>query len=67
MGRSQQRLKRYIGKQSWTDNGRVVFDLPRDYDLESIVIRVAGTSTLSVAGTAVRAEAPLQEIGRAHV
>jgi hypothetical protein len=62
MARTQQRLKRYVGKQSWTDNGRLVFDLPRDYDLESIVIRVAGTSTLSVAGSAVRAEAPLQAL-----
>jgi hypothetical protein len=60
MGRPQQRIKRLVGKQTFTDNSRLVFDLPRDFDYESIVVRFYGTTTLSVAGTAVRAEAPLQ-------
>lgn len=62
MARSQERLKRFIGRQTWTDNSRLVFDLPRDFDYESVVIRVAGTSTLTVAGSAVRAEAPLHAL-----
>lgn len=60
MPRPQTRIKRYIGRQTVTDNQRVVFDLPRDFDLEAIVIRIAGSTTLTVAGAAVRAEAPLQ-------
>lgn len=60
MPRAQNRIKKYIGRQTFADNGRVVFDLPRDFDLESIIIRISGTTTLSVAGTAVRGEAPLQ-------
>jgi hypothetical protein len=62
MPRAQERLKRFIGRQTWTDNSRLVFDLPRDFDYESIGIRFAGTSTLSGAGTAVRAEAPLHAL-----
>lgn len=60
MSRAQNRLKRFVGKQTFVDNDRKTFDLPRDYDYESIVIRVYGTTTLTVAGSAVRAEAPLQ-------
>lgn len=62
IARPQQRVKRLIGRQSWSDNSRLVFDLPRDFDYESIVVRVTGTSALSVAGAAVRAEAPLQAL-----
>lgn len=60
MARTQNRLKQFTGKQTFADNARLVFDLPRDYDYETIGIRVHGTTTLTVAGTAVRAEAPLQ-------
>lgn len=60
MSRPQQRLKLFSSKQNFTDGSRVVFDLPRDYDYESIVVNIAGTTTLTVAGAAVRAEAPLQ-------
>jgi hypothetical protein len=60
MGRPQQRIKSFVGRQTFTDSSRLVFDLPRDYDYESLIIRISGTTTLSVAGSAVRAEAPLQ-------
>lgn len=60
MARPQQRVKRLIGRATFADNSRLVFDLPRDYDLESIQIYFEGTATPTVAGTAVRAEAPLQ-------
>lgn len=60
MARPQHRIKRFVGKQTFTDNGRLTFDLPRDYDYESIVVRFYGTTTLTVAGAAVRSEAPLQ-------
>lgn len=60
MSRAQQRLKRFVGKQNFTDNSRLVFDLPRDFDYEAIIVRFYGTTTMTVAGTAVRAEAPLQ-------
>ena len=53
----QQRIKRFVGKQSAVDSGRYVFDLPRDFDMESIIVRVTGNTVLTVAGTAVRAEA----------
>lgn len=60
MARPQRRIKRFVGRQTFTDNSRLTFDLPRDFDYESIVIRFYGTTTLTVAGAAVRAEAPLQ-------
>ena len=60
MARAQQIVKRIVGKQTFTDNARLVFDLPRDADYKSLIIRFYGTTTMTVAGTAVRAEAPLQ-------
>lgn len=60
MGRPQRRLKRLVYKGTFADNARPVIDLPRDFDYESLQIRVYGTTTLTVAGTAVRTEAPLQ-------
>lgn len=60
MARPQQRLKRFVGKQTFSDNSRLVFDLPRDFDYESIVVNITGTTTLTTLATSVRAEAPLQ-------
>lgn len=62
MGRPQQRTARVIARTIFTDNSRVVVDIPRDYDLEALVIAYDGTANLTVAGTAVRAEAPLQAV-----
>jgi hypothetical protein len=62
MSRPQNRVKRFVKSITLTDAQRDTIDLPRDYDYESIVIRFSGTSTLSSAGSAVRAEAPLQAI-----
>lgn len=61
-GRPQRRIKRFVKSITLTDGQRDTIDLPRDYDYESIVIRFNGTSTLSSAGSAVRAEAPLQAL-----
>ncbi len=60
MARPQTRIKRRVSSTTFTDNQRVSIDLPRDYDLEAVMIRISGSTTLTVAGTAVRAEAPLQ-------
>lgn len=62
MSRAQQIIKRLVGKQMFTDSSRLVFDLPRDFDYKTLMIRIYGTTTMTVAGTAVRAEAPLQLI-----
>ena len=62
MARPQVRIKRFVKSVTLVDAGRDTVDLPRDYDYESIIIRFSGTSTLSSAGSAVRAEAPLQAL-----
>lgn len=62
MSRPQDRFKRFVKRITLTDSGRDSIDLPRDFDYESLIIEFSGTSTLSGAGTAVRAEAPLQAI-----
>jgi hypothetical protein len=60
MSRPQNRIRRFVGRQTFADNGRVTFDLPRDYDLETLHIRVTGTAAVTTTYTAVRAEAPTQ-------
>ena len=62
MSRPQDRIKRFVKSITLTDGQRDTIDLPRDFDYESIIIRFNGTSTLTGAGTAVRAEAPLQAL-----
>ena len=67
MPRAQDRIIRKIGQMTLTDGQRQTIDIPRDYDLEGLVVYFTGTSTLSVAGTAVRNEAPTQAISFINV
>lgn len=60
--RPQQPIKRFVSRATWTDNGRVLIDLPRDFDLNTLIIDFSGTATITTLFTAVRAEAPLQAI-----
>lgn len=62
MNRAQQTIKRFFGQQSFADNSRLVFDLPRDYDLNSLVIQITANANITTAFTTVRAEAPLQAV-----
>lgn len=62
----QYRIKRRIALLNTlnAENTIQTIDLPRGYDLESIYFYMTGGGTLSVAGSAVRAEAPLPLIKR---
>lgn len=62
MPRPQNRIKRFVSRSAFTDNSRIIFDLPRDYDYEAVGIYINGKASITVAGTAVRAEAPLQAV-----
>jgi len=64
---SQFRIKRTYATVTPTPGGFTTIDLPRGYDYESIHIRLFGTVNVTVAGTAVRAEAPTQYIQRAEL
>jgi hypothetical protein len=56
----QYRVLRKIATKTVTAGGVDSIDLPRDYDVESYFIRVSGSVQVTVAGAAVRAEAPSQ-------
>jgi len=62
----QYRIKRRVALLNTlnAENTIQTIDLPRGYDLESIYLYLSGGGTLSGAGSAVRAEAPLQLIKR---
>lgn len=57
-------LARQVSSWTFVENSSFEFDLPKVQDIESLVVELAGTVTLSTGGTAVRAEAPLQLIPR---
>lgn len=62
----QYRIKRRVALLNTlnAENTIQTIDLPRGYDLETIYFYLTGNGTLSGAGSAVRAEAPLQLIKR---
>lgn len=60
----QFRVLRRIGTVPISDNGFATLDLPRDYDYESIFVRITGSVDVGTLATAVRAEAPCQAIKR---
>jgi len=62
----QYRIKRRVALLNTlnAENTIQTIDLPRGYDLETIYFFLAGNGTLTGAGSAVRAEAPLQLIKR---
>jgi hypothetical protein len=64
---SQYRVMRKVASVPVTASGFATLDLPRDYDYESIFLRVNGSIVVSTGATSVRAEAPTQVIARAEV
>lgn len=64
MSRPQYRVVRKIATVPVVQNGFATVDIPRDYDLESLQVRLVGNVQVTTAGTAVRADAPCQVIPR---
>lgn len=60
----QLRIKRKVSQNVVTENGALLVDMPRGYDIESIIFRIYGTIVVSTGYTAVRSEAPVQLIKR---
>lgn len=63
----QFRVRRRVGTVPITAGGFATIDLPRGYDVESILLRVSASLNVSVAATSVRAEAPCQLVPRIDV
>ena len=57
-------LTRQVFSWNVVENSSIDVDIPRVGDIESIQIELSGSTTLTVAGTLVRAEAPFQLIPR---
>lgn len=64
---SQYRVLRKVASVPVTAGGFATLDLPRDYDYESIFLRVNGGLQVTALATSVRAESPCQVIARAEV
>lgn len=64
---SQYRVLRKVASVPVTAGGFATLDLPRDYDYESIFLRVNGGLQVIALATSVRAESPCQVIARAEV
>lgn len=60
----QYRIKRRTHQINLTENNVVTLDMPRGYDLESLIIQVKGVATVTTGGSAVRGFAPTQLIKR---
>lgn len=60
----QYRLLRKVASVPITAGGFFTQDLPRDYDLETVFVRITGGVQVTGAATSVRAEAPCQAIAR---
>lgn len=63
----QYRILRKVATVPVTAGGFATIDLPRDYDYESIFLRVAGGLQVTTLATSVRAEAPTQIVQRLEV
>lgn len=63
----QYRVLRKVATVPVAAGGFATIDLPRDYDYESIFMRVNGGLQVTALATSVRAEAPTQVISRAEV
>jgi len=61
------RLQRRVVQQPWVANSQTAYDLPRGYDLNAVQVRVSGTIIVTVAVTAIRANAPAQLISSIDV
>lgn len=67
MPRQQYRIARKVATIPVAAGGFATVDLPRDYDYETVFLRVAGGLQVTTAATAVRAEAPCQIVQRAEL
>lgn len=63
----QYRVLRKIATVPVVAAGFATVDLPRDYDYETIFLRIAGNLNVTTAATSVRAEAPCQVVPRVTV
>jgi hypothetical protein len=63
----QYRLKRTVKTFNVVEGQFDSFELPRGYDYEHITLQLKGTINVTVAGTAVRAEAPCQLLPRVEL
>lgn len=64
---SQYRIAHKIASVPVTAGGFATVDIPRDYDYETIFMRVTGGLQVTAPATSVRAEAPCQVIQRAEL
>jgi hypothetical protein len=67
MARPQYRVLRKIATVPVVASNFATVDLPRDYDYETIFLRIGGAIQVTTAATAVRAEAPCQSVPRVTV
>lgn len=63
----QYRIVRKIASVPVTNGGFATVDLPRDYDYETIFLRVNGGLQVTALATSVRAESPCQVVQRCEV
>lgn len=63
----QYRLKRVVALINVVEGQFATFELPRGMDYESLTLRLSGTINVTVAGAAVRAEAPCQLVPRVDI
>ena len=63
----QNRILRKVATVPVTAGGFATLDLPRDYDYETIFVRINGGLQVTAGATSVRAEAPVQIIPRLEV
>lgn len=63
----QFRVLRKIAQIPVTPGGFATYDLPRDYDYESIFFRINGGLQVTAVATSVRAEAPCQVVPRIEI
>lgn len=67
MNNPQIRISRKVATIPVVAGGFSLTDLPRQYDYESLFLRINGGLQVTVLATSVRAEAPLQTIARVEV
>jgi hypothetical protein len=67
MARPSYRVQRKVATSNIVAGQFDTRDLPRGYDMESLLFRIAGSLQVTVAATSVRAEAPCQLVPRVQV
>ncbi len=67
MSRPSYRVERKVATSNFAAGGFDTKDLPRGYDIESLLFRISGSLQVTVAATSVRAEAPCQLVPRIQI